>query len=47
MNKEKKVIFRLPEYLHKLLKIEAAKTTKTMNLIIVEILRKFFDDKNE
>jgi predicted HicB family RNase H-like nuclease len=39
MDKDKKMIIALPISLHTKLKVQAAKTKKTMNLLIVEALR--------
>jgi predicted HicB family RNase H-like nuclease len=41
MDKDKKIIFTLPASLHTKLKLQAVKTKKTMNLLIVEALKEF------
>lgn len=40
MEKDKKLMLFLPTFLHKKIKVLSAKTEKSMNLIIVEILKK-------
>jgi predicted HicB family RNase H-like nuclease len=39
MEKDKKLMLFLPPELHKRIKVQSAKTEKSMNLIILEILR--------
>jgi|GEM_PF-3992951 len=40
MEPDKKLILTLPAYLHKQIKIRSAKTSKSMNLLIVEAVKK-------